>query len=355
MQGDRDLIAFPDIRIDVGSAYEFLLSLVTVHKSREMEGLHKYEYPSLYERTSSDLLALMNELTDGSNEMWANLLGIAYNLSPPRDVPALIEQVSQTDEKELLLILIGYYQRSLRRRVAPAFILNALSGERSKQREFLQMASQDNERSRRGLTRLLSLQAERVKQLLLEIMQRWYDEVFSELEPELLPILQRDAESKRVLKQNLSPERLIIQATNGVEYIPEPHIREILLVPTVVLRPYNKDSEHSNAMVICYPVADESMLNDPLAPPMRLVRLFKALADERRLRILKKLADGSYSLQELADDFGVAKTTIHHHCVILRAAGLIRISLGDRRYSLREEMLPGVSDLLEAYLKQGTS
>jgi DNA-binding IclR family transcriptional regulator len=84
---------------------------------------------------------------------------------------------------------------------------------------------------------------------------------------------------------------------------------------------------------------------------VRLLRLAKAFADERRLRILKKLSAGSYTLQELADDFGVAKTTLHHHMVTLRTAGLVRMRLSDKRYSLRPDVIDSLGDLLSTYLK----
>jgi DNA-binding transcriptional ArsR family regulator len=87
-------------------------------------------------------------------------------------------------------------------------------------------------------------------------------------------------------------------------------------------------------------------------PPVRLVRLYKALADERRLRILKMLMTKSYSLQELADEFGVAKTTLHHHLAILRTAGLVRIQSNEHFYSLRPNTLSEVSELLNTYLKE---
>src|SRR5258708_40368270 len=59
----------------------------------------------------------------------------------------------------------------------------------------------------------------------------------------------------------------------------------------------------------------------------------------------------SYSLQELADEFGVAKTTMHYHLATLRTAGLVLITSNDKEYSLRRNMLSDVSSLLETYLK----
>jgi len=104
--------------------------------------------------------------------------------------------------------------------------------------------------------------------------------------------------------------------------------------------------------IFCYPVADENIAEDSNVPPVRLVRLYKALADERRLRILKMLMTKSYSLQELADEFGVAKTTLHHHLVTLRIAGLVRIQSDEHFYSLRQNTLSEVSELLNTYLKE---
>jgi DNA-binding transcriptional ArsR family regulator len=82
------------------------------------------------------------------------------------------------------------------------------------------------------------------------------------------------------------------------------------------------------------------------------VRLLKALADERRLRVVRRLAAGSATLPALAEEFGVAKTTMHHHLTALRQAGLIRMNLSDNHYSLRESQLEGLSDLLQTYVKR---
>ncbi len=49
-----------------------------------------------------------------------------------------------------------------------------------------------------------------------------------------MPILQRDAEAKRAMKQTMSFERLIETATNGLEYVPEPGHRRVLLIPMFV-------------------------------------------------------------------------------------------------------------------------
>jgi DNA-binding transcriptional ArsR family regulator len=92
------------------------------------------------------------------------------------------------------------------------------------------------------------------------------------------------------------------------------------------------------------------------APPARLVRQLRALADERRLRVLRRLRESPASLTELAAEFGLPKTTMHHHLVALRSAGLVRIR--DRRsqyspnprYEGRFETLPEVWQSLAEFL-----
>ena len=97
---------------------------------------------------------------------------------------------------------------------------------------------------------------------------------------------------------------------------------------------------------------EQSITADSDTPPARLVRLLKALADERRLRVVKRMATGSYTLQEIADEFGVAKTTMQHHLTSLRQAGIVRMKLSDHRYSLRSEALDNLSELLGDYVKK---
>src|SRR5204862_3211157 len=102
----------------------------------------------------------------------------------------------------------------------------------------------------------------------------------------------------------------------------------------------------------CYPAADESLGIDRTAPPVHLLRLHKALSDERRLRILRLLGERDMNLQELSDELGLAKSTTHHHTVVLRAAGLIRTSTTvENRYSLRREALADGGTSLTRYVE----
>lgn len=54
-----------------------------------------------------------------------------------------------------------------------------------------------------------------------------------------------------------------------------------------------------------------------------LVRLFKALGDENRLKIIKELHGNTYCVCDLADKIGIAQPTLSHHLKVLRETGLV--------------------------------
>ena len=343
------------VEIEASPAYEFLITLCafgdTEHHAVYEVG--KEWFDDISKKASPDLLALVEQFSFHSHEIWEHMLGFVYDCPAPRDVQALITYIEAIDPLELRLHMLGYYVRQHRRATPPEIILQAAQGDSEAQRKLLKTSFPDDPEWQRTLRWLLSLEPEATKNLLLDILRGWYDEVFREQEPQIMSILARDVEAKLALKPTISAEQLIEIAT-GWEYVPEPGIRRVVLIPSYINRPFNSDAERYDTVIFFYPVAEESIAADDHAPPLRLVKLSKALADERRLRILKKLATGSYTLQEIAEDFGVAKTTIHHHMITLRSAGLVRMNLSDKRWSLRQGMIDNVSDLLNTYLK-GTS
>lgn len=190
-----------------------------------------------------------------------------------------------------------------------------------------------------------------LRDLVAQVLARWHREVMAELLPGLEPALERDAAATRGLAGRLGPEAVVETATKGMRYAGEVGVDRILLIPTVVLRPWVLNLRWGGTKVLCHPVADESLDPDAGRPPQRLLKLYRALGDERRLAILRQLAGGPATLQQVADHQGLAKSTAHHHIGILRAAGVLAIGAGDqdKAYSLRRRALDA-SDMLERYL-----
>lgn len=53
------------------------------------------------------------------------------------------------------------------------------------------------------------------------------------------------------------------------------------------------------------------------------VRLFKALGDESRLRIIRALFENTFCVCDLAAKLGIAQPTLSHHLKVLREVGLV--------------------------------
>ncbi|HEU0002756.1 MAG TPA: metalloregulator ArsR/SmtB family transcription factor [Ktedonobacteraceae bacterium] len=344
------------VEVEAAPAYEFLISLCVFSDacgdfhSEVTYDVGKAWFEDVRAKASPDLLANIEQFSFHSHQVWEHIFSLAYNCPAPRDVPTFIDYLETIDALELRLHLLGYYVREHRRVTPPETIYAAAQGDSEAQKMLLKTSFPDDAEWQKTLRWLLVLDIVATKNMLLDILRRWYEEVFREQEPVVLPILARDVEARRALWATMSPEQLIETCT-GWEYVPEPGIKRVVLIPSYINRPYNSDAEHHGTRIFYFPVADESVVAGSNAPPVRLLRLAKALADERRLRILKKLSAESYTLQELADDFGVAKTTMHHHLITLRSAGLVRMRLSDKRYSLRPDVLDSLGDLLSMYLK----
>ncbi len=184
----------------------------------------------------------------------------------------------------------------------------------------------------------------------VELLRRFDAEVFHGGE-ENAAALARDAEEKRALAASLPPERLVETATNGVTFKLQPEVSGVVLVPSAVVRPWVLIAEAGSLRIFVYPVSAETLSADPDAPSPWMVSFYKALADERRLRILNMLASGPASLPEVAERMGLAKSTVIHHMRALRTAGLVLITVGDdKEYSLRPQAIPEAGRLLQAYL-----
>lgn len=341
----------PAISVDVRTAYEFIMTLFVFNSIERYKGYEEVREWVDMARTKATPELLTQLALFQSKTVWLNFFGLAYDCPLPGDVPTLLAYLNNMDARELRLRLLGYYSRDFRRTTPPDVIRRAAEGDIAAQRQFARTAYADEPAEQKRLQQILSLDTQEMKEQMLAALRQWYDEVFREQEPQMMTVIQRDAAAKRILKQTLEPERLIELVANGYEYIPESFVREIVLIPTYIGRPYICDVPHHDRVLFCYPVADESLTEDSSAPSGRLLRLYKALADERRLRILKKLTTGSYTLQEIVDDFGLGKSTLHYHMVMLRSAGLVRLNSRDKRYSLRRDAVPSASEWLAAYLQ----
>jgi DNA-binding transcriptional ArsR family regulator len=349
----------PRVGVEVAAspAVEFLMSLTKFHMEDSSETFEDGEswFEEVRTKASPGLLRALAVVTGEKGAAWGNLAGVPLGLAleSPTDgnVADFIASIDEMAPRELWLIMAGYYLPPLRDEIGSEGYLRAADGDQAARHAILRTARK-YEDVVEDEPPILAMTPQEIKERVLTALRLWYREIFADGQEEVTRILQRDARAKRSLAATMSPEKLVEIATNGLELRAERWVRRVVLVPHVAMRPWNVSSAWEDRWIICYPVADESLGSDREAPPARMVRLYKALADEKRLRILKRLVAGSATLQELADTVGLAKSSAHHHLVILRSAGLVRVTIEMQSvYTLRTDTIPEASGMLRAFLE----
>ena len=176
---------------------------------------------------------------------------------------------------------------------------------------------------------------------------------YEKIEVRIARMLERDVAGRRGDNIAGDPMGFIERATNGVRVVPEQRIRRIVLAPNYFGRPYNTLTKVGDVQLVCYPIADSSLGSaDRLTPPNSTVRLYRALGDESRLRILKLLAERDRYVTEIAHELELSKPTILHHLAVLRSAGLVTITEQGNMtyYSLRHDRAEEAGVELRAFL-----
>ncbi len=260
----------------------------------------------------------MRTREQGSSELWLHLLGLA--LERPDDI---VGAVKACEPRELRRHLVGVHVPAWRSLVGAEALEAAAQGDTS---------LLDHDRyyagcAREALEPVLPLTPAETKRRIVASLEE------VRVEPIVLEELERDAAAKRALA--VSPEELIDIAAAGYRYEPEPELDRVVLVPHSAARPWLLLCQHERARIICYPLPSAEALAD------RALALGRALADDGRVRMVRRLAAGDASLSELAEVAGVARSTAHHHLAQLRAAGLVTMHGNARGYwfTLRSEGL----------------
>ena len=332
------------VTVEASSVYETLLSLFVWGNKNEAS---EYEcgstfFEQLHDGVSESAAAELDQMVD-SGEVWLPLVGLAHASDKIRSMTRFIEHLRAMDPVELRKELL---RGSCHKQEIPTDDLAlAAAGDEDAIGRIAEMRCISP-----GLESLIRVPAKETTARVVSILTAVNDVLGASIS-DSLPALRRDADEKRALARSKDAPRLVETATNGVTFKPQPHIEGVVLIPSKVIRPWTVIVEHEGLRIFAYSVADEHLLADPDAPPSYLVDLYKALGDERRLRMLSILAEGDASLMEIAERVDLAKSTTHHHLRILRSAGLVKVTVGESKsYGLRREGVPEAARLLDAYL-----
>ena len=338
------------VEIDASEAAELLLSMATLlaEEDRDTYELEATRIDELRAGVPPELLSRAEELLPGKSA--AQLFGLVYITPKPRTASAFLDHFAASDPVEIRLHLLGYYSRS-HRSTEPETIRRAAEGDDAAIGELLQTFAEYVDPDKcEDAERVLRADPAEAKRALLDLLSGWDEHVLPEVVPADYPSLaERDAEAKRELVRSVPPEQVVERLAPGIQWTPGPEIDRVVLFPAYSPRPWVYMSEYKRVKIFCYPITLDRERTPP-GDPSELVRIYKALGDESRLKLLKRLQAGPISLTDAAQEVGLAKSTTHHHLAILRQAGFVLIQEGDDTYRLRPDLRPEPGALLESYL-----
>ena len=190
---------------------------------------------------------------------------------------------------------------------------------------------------------------EEIRSLYQTILEKWYQWVSTNEEWKTWMKALEFEQKHYASIDSGNPSEIIEHISGRKNYIPEPSIWTVKLVPHVSYRPWTLELRTSDTKLIFYPIKEEYFIQ-PGVPSNELIAGHKALGDELRLKLLYQLKKGPMSLQELSVQFLISKTTLHHQLSILKSAKFIRVEKGI--YSINADQLDAFSTKLMHYLDQ---
>jgi DNA-binding transcriptional ArsR family regulator len=344
--------AFPDVRVVSGPAFELVAELAafTSGPARASLDSGKAWIREIRSLAGAELVKRVERYHLG---VYAELATIALEAPLPRGAAELIATLEAFPADALRRRLVGADSPLNRSMLSDGAFERALAGDAVAGSEIPTALGADRA-ARLAIERLLDSTSDAIKPEIVGVVADWAERVFPRFVSDAVAAIDRDAAARQRKLGRESARAVLAAATSGVAFNPSPWVTEIVIVPTVALRPFIVPTELHHTALFIYSVADEAFELDPTAPPRRLVKVAAALGDELRLRVLHVLRDESLSASEIAERLDVDRTSLHHHLGILRSAGLLTIhddGVRGWRYALREDGLDEVGPALAGYLR----
>jgi hypothetical protein len=317
------MVGLPSLRVDVDASpvYELLLQVETFsqrHRLNTFEVGHRWG-ATQHGRCSPRMLRAFERL--GRREaLWDQFVGLQAVEQAPT-VAAFLQLLAAMDATEIHRHLVGYYSESL---------------------------SADERAAR--LQPRSGRMTDTVKELVLEVLAGWYERIFARDEAGITEVLADEAQARRMLSIT-DPTRLIL-VTTGVRYVGCRGVTRVLLVPSLIIRPWLGVVSYRSLHIYCYPVLEDPGAMEAAVPPF-LLRLYGALATPGCLQILKALGTEQLTVPEIADRVAEKPEFVRAHLARLRVSRLVQITCdgaGDTVYERRTELMRAVGQPLRSFL-----
>jgi DNA-binding transcriptional ArsR family regulator len=289
-----------------------------------------------------ELRAALDAVGDTAGESWLNLFGIPIDDGPPYDAARLCTRVAELDPVELRRHLLGRYAWSWCTLAGTDTIERAAAGDAAAVRALLERDRYYAGQAKPALSTVAGLDPEETSRRLAHAL------AVGERELDLSAERIEAASVEATAALEAAPLAEAIQRlAAGYRYVPEVEAEGVLLIPHMQARPSLVLAQHRELRLIVYRASGADDVE------ARAGALGRALADPKRIEILRLLGRGVDRASELVAETGLTRSTVHHHLSQLREARLVDLEGNARayRYRLHAEALPETVTLLTDLLE----
>jgi DNA-binding transcriptional ArsR family regulator len=343
----------PTLGWDIGTAYEFFISLHVLH-TPDYYGIRaswaagiRSRIPAVERKFLEEVLPFLGfpigwvyrlpKPKDAIGAMWA-----LRQIPPVERIPTVFE-CAECDEPFVGTLLDIAKHRSWTKEDLEAILP-----------EFAHKSK--SEYSEASIKKYLDWWArpDEFGEMFLTALQAYHQAFFEDEEKRIAPVLQAGLERAQKLAKELSVPELIAELSQGV-HIDDVTEKELIIAPAYWSTPLvaiEKISPDQKLLLFGARPATMAAIPGEFVPDS-LVRALKALADPTRLKILRYLTQEEVTPSELARRLNLRAPTVTHHLSELRLSGLVNLRLKgqEKFYGSRLEALDATCDNLRKFLQ----
>ncbi len=196
---------------------------------------------------------------------------------------------------------------------------------------------------------------EELRDRIVRLIERFYEEHYRAEIPNRLPCLERSAaENRSHPVEDLSElaAKLTGRPRGCLFDICEGPYATFYFSPSLDAAPYNSCAVLGDIHGLIYPCEPRFIQGAADADATaRMARVYKALSDEGRLRIISLLRERELYAQEIVDRIGLHQSVISRHLNFLKAVGILRMRRENNMkfYSINTDMRDELSQTLELF------
>jgi DNA-binding transcriptional ArsR family regulator len=164
-----------------------------------------------------------------------------------------------------------------------------------------------------------------LRERMASLVERFYADHYQDVMPQRMAALERSVASHRTAGET-DPVSIARKLSGRPTSCLEGHCagwERTVFTPSMDMGVYNSCATTDGVHGLFYQLEPEFMDVSVNIEETRMARIYKALADEQRLRILRLLRGGEMYAQEIVEATGIHQSVVSRHLALMKAVGLV--------------------------------